>query len=162
LHLDILAAVGLSLAPAPLAAATAGRKRDPTFRARVLTAYEYRCAACGFDVRLGSVSVALDAAHIRWHQAGGPDEERNGLALCVLHHKLFDLGAFTLDPGGRLLVSDQVNGTAGLEEALMRHHGGRVRPAQRPEWWPDVAFLDWHGREVFKGAARHTSEPGRR
>jgi putative restriction endonuclease len=101
-----------------------------TFRARVPTAYEYRCAVCGFDVRLGSVSVALDAAHIRWHQAGGPDEERHGLALCVLHHKLFDLGAFTLAPGCRLLVSDQVNGTSGVEEALMRHHGGRVKPAQ--------------------------------
>jgi HNH endonuclease len=58
----------------------------------VLTAYEYRCAVCGFDVRLGSVSIALDAAHIRWHQAGGADLEKNGLALCVLHHKTFDLG----------------------------------------------------------------------
>src|SRR5437588_7846441 len=55
----------------------------------------------------GSVSVGLDAAHIRWHQAGGPDREGNGLALCVLHHKLFDLGAFTVSPSGLLLVSDQ-------------------------------------------------------
>jgi HNH endonuclease len=103
LHPDILAAVGLDLgAPAP-----AGRKRDPQFRQRVLTAYEYRCAVCGFDVRLGSVPIALDAAHIRWHQAGGPDREGNGLALCVLHHKTFDLGAFTLSPAGVLLVSDQ-------------------------------------------------------
>jgi putative restriction endonuclease len=155
LHPDILAAVGLSLAPALAPAVAAARKRDPTFRARVLTAYEYRCAVCGFDVRLNSVSVTLDAAHIRWHQAGGPDEECNGLALCVLHHKLFDLGAFTLDPGGRLLVSDQANGTAGLHEALMRHHGEKVRPAQRPEWSPEAAFLDWHLRQVFKGVARH-------
>ena len=98
--------------------------------------------------------VALDAAHIRGFQAGGPDRESNGLALCVLHHKLFDLGAFTLGADGRLLVSDQANGTAGLQEALTRHHGGKVRPAQRPEWSPDAAFLDWHGREVFKGKAR--------
>ena len=49
----------------------------------MLTAYEWRCAVCGLDVRLGSVSVALDAAHIRWHQAGGPDREGNGLALCM-------------------------------------------------------------------------------
>jgi putative restriction endonuclease len=72
-------------------------KLDPQFRLRVLTAYEYRCAVCGFDVRLGSVSIALDAAHIRWHQAGGPELERNGLALCVLHHKTFDLGALTVN-----------------------------------------------------------------
>jgi putative restriction endonuclease len=91
LHQDILDAVGLSLETGP-----SRRKRDPGFRHRVLKAYEYRCAVCGFDVRLGSVSIALDAAHIRWHQAGGPDEETNGLALCALHHKTFDLGAFTV------------------------------------------------------------------
>jgi putative restriction endonuclease len=151
LHPDSLAAVGLSLATAPAAV----RRRDPQFQQRVLTAYEYRCAVCGFDVRPGPVPVALDAAHIRWHQAGGPDRESNGLALCVLHHKLFDLGAFTLGADSRLLVSDPANGTAGLHEALMRHHAAKVRPAQRPEWSPEAAFLDWHGREVFKGAARH-------
>jgi hypothetical protein len=47
------------------------------------------------------------------------------------------------------------HGTAGFEEALLRHHGKRARPPQRPEWGPAPAFLGWHGREVFKGAARH-------
>jgi putative restriction endonuclease len=158
LHPDILAAVGLDLATA--VATSVARKRDPKFRQRVLTAYEYRCAVCGFDVRLGSVAVALDAAHIRWHQAAGPDREDNGLALCVLHHKLFDLGAFTLDQGGLLLVSDQVHGTAGFQEALLRHHGGPVRKPQRPEWVPAPAFLEWHGQEVFKGEARHHGSVG--
>jgi putative restriction endonuclease len=149
LHQDILNAVGLSLN------AEAGkRKRDPAFRQRVLKAYEYRCAVCGFDVRLGTVSIALDAAHIRWHQAGGPDAESNGLALCVMHHKTFDLGAFTV-ADGILLVSDLANGTAGFEESLLRYHGKPVRTPQRPEWTPEMGNLDWHGREVFKGEARH-------
>jgi putative restriction endonuclease len=105
----------------------------------------------------------LDAAHIRWHQYGGPAHESNGLALCVLHHKTFDRGAFTLDRSGVLLVSDQVNGTVGLEEALLRHHGKPARPPQRPEWGPKAEHLDWHGREVFKGAARHLDpQRGRR
>jgi hypothetical protein len=39
-----------------------------------------------------------------------------------------------------------------------RHHGRRVRPPQRPEHKPGAAFLGWHGREVFKGAARHLCE----
>jgi putative restriction endonuclease len=150
LHQDILKAVGLTLTTD----AAKGKKRDPQFRRRVLTAYEHHCAVCGFDVRLGSASIALDAAHIRWHQAGGPDREGNGLALCVLHHKTFDLGAFTVSAGGVLLVSDQAHGTAGFEELLLRRHGSRVRPPQRPEWRPEPAFLGWHGREVFKGAAR--------
>src|SRR5205085_6982619 len=73
-HEDILVAVGLSLEYTRTV-----RRRDPTFRDKILRAYEYRCAVCDFDVRLGTVSIALDAAHIRWHQAGGPDTEDNGL-----------------------------------------------------------------------------------
>jgi putative restriction endonuclease len=153
LHQDIVNAVGLTLETT-----VARRRRDPAFRQRVLTAYEYRCAVCGFDVRLGSVSIALDAAHIRWHQAGGPETEDNGLALCVLHHKTFDLGAFTLREGV-LLVSDQAHGTTGFEEALLAYHGRPIRDPQRPAWRPHPGHLDWHGREVFKGAARHRGLP---
>src|SRR5262249_15556644 len=145
-----LSAVGLSLAPSIV-----DRKRDPQFRQKVLTAYEWRCAVCGFDVRLGSVSIALDAAHIKWHQAGGPAEESNGLALCVLHHKVFDLGAFTVNQEGVLLVSDQANGQTGFHEVLLRYHGTPVRPPQRPEWRPAPGHLRWHRKEVFKGEARH-------
>jgi putative restriction endonuclease len=149
LHQDILDAVGLTLET------TVGpRKRDPAFRQRVLRAYEYRCAICGFDVRLGTVSIALDAAHIRWHQAGGPESESNGFALCVLHHKTFDLGAFTVS-GGIVLVSDQAHGTTGFQEVLLAYHGKPVRVPQRPDWRPEPRHLQWHGREVFRGAARH-------
>jgi putative restriction endonuclease len=77
-----------------------------------------------------------------------------------LHHKLFDLGAFTLDQGGLLLVSDQAHGTVGFHESLLRHHGGQVIKPQSPEWGPAPGFLEWHGREVFKGAARHRRPVG--
>jgi putative restriction endonuclease len=141
LHADILQAVGFDVTPQ-----AADRRRDPNFRKQVLTAYEYRCAVCGFDVRLAGTSDALDAAHIRWHQASGPDEEANGLALCVLHHKLFDLGAFTLDENGVVLVSEEVNGSAGLQQSFLSHHGNSVNPPQRHEWKPAPAHLAWHGR----------------
>lgn len=150
LHADILQAVGLDL----MTPQAAGRKRDPGFRKRILTAYEYRCAVCGFDLRLAGASVALDAAHIRWVQAAGPDEEANGLALCVLHHKLFDLGAFTVGKDGVVLVSEQAHGTGGFDETLLRHHGREARRPQRPEWIPSHEHLDWHVREVFRGEAR--------
>jgi putative restriction endonuclease len=150
LHPDILAAVGLDLG-----VPTAARRRDPQFRRRALTAYEHRCAVCGFDVRLGSVSIALDAAHIGWHQAGGPDREGNGLALCVLHHKTFDLGAFALSPEGVLLVSDQAHGSSGFEEALLRHHG-RARTAERGH------IQGGHGEAFVHRAALSLWREGRR
>jgi len=91
IHQDILSQVGLELEPR-------GRLvRSPDFRNKVLSAYEYKCAVCGFNVRLGDTLVAVEAAHIKWHQAGGPDEISNGIALCSMHHKLFDRGVFTLN-----------------------------------------------------------------
>lgn len=151
LHPDILGEVGLSLE----ARSDSVRKRDPRFRQRVLIAYEFRCAVCGFDLKLGTVPIALDAAHIRWYQADGPDVESNGLALCSLHHKTFDLGAFTLGHNCVLLVSELVNGVVGFDEVLLRHHGRQIRGAQRPEFNPTDEYLDWHREQVFKGSPRH-------
>jgi putative restriction endonuclease len=124
LHQDILDAVGIEIAPGARAAAP--RRLD--FRERVLRAYEYRCAVCGFDVRLGTIPVALEAAHIKWHQAGGPDEEFNGLALCTLHHKLFDRGVFTLSGKLTIIVSESANGTKGFQEWVVAFHGEALRP----------------------------------
>ena len=37
---------------------------------------------------------------------------------------------------------------------MMSRHRKVIRPPQRQEWKPAPASLDWHAREVFKGAAR--------
>jgi len=42
--------------------------------------------------RLAATPVGIEAAHVRWHSQEGPDETANALALCALHHALFDLG----------------------------------------------------------------------
>lgn len=147
LHQDIRDAVGLVEASAP---ASSPRRRDPNFRNAVLVAYQYRCAMCGLDLRIGSVSIGLDAAHIKWHQASGPDTVDNGITLCALHHKLLDFGAFTLAPDHRVLVSEHVNGARTAEDVLIRHHGLGISLPRRPEERPKPEFLDWHRREVFK------------
>lgn len=108
--------------------------------------------AAGLVIEIAAKGAEL--VRIRWHQFGGPDVESNGLALCVLHHKTFDLGAFTVSDGV-LLVSDQANGTAGFQETLLAYHGKAIRPPQHPDWHPQFDHLEWHGREVFKGEARH-------
>ena len=95
LHEDICAAVGLE----PDTASQTNqeqRVRDAEFRPRIIRAYEHRCAVTGWDLRISNANAGLEAAHIKWHTAGGPSVEANGIALNSLHHKLFDLGAFTL------------------------------------------------------------------
>jgi putative restriction endonuclease len=88
-----------------------------------------------------------------WHQAGGPDVTVNGLALCATHHKLFDLGAFTIGEELQMLVSDEVNGL-GAEEWLIRYHNKPLFPPQKKKLYPEPEFLQWHVKEVFKGGYR--------
>ena len=127
------------------------RRRDPAFRADVLEAYGSRCAVCEFAICHLDAPLALEAAHIKWHEAKGPDTVANGLALCALHHDLFDSGAFTLVPELRVLVADSVRG-AGVETALRRYHGEPLRAPPRGGFpKPAPEFLVWHRSEVFRG-----------
>ncbi len=149
-HEDILQAVGIPyLSPVPYL-----KPRDPKFRESVLKAYEYRCAVCGFNVTLRNQPVALEAAHIKWHRAGGLDTEVNGLALCSLHHKLFDRGAFRLSLEWEILVSDDARGSVGFQEWLMRFHGKKINFPQRRSYYPNEECIQWHVKEVFKGDYR--------
>jgi putative restriction endonuclease len=66
------------------------RGRDASWRDSLIQAWDRQCAFCGFDGQVGGGTVGLDAAHVRWFAFDGPDTLDNGLALCVLHHKLFD------------------------------------------------------------------------
>ena len=150
IHEDILQAVEIEL---PFTGTGPG-KRDPNFLANVLKAYEYKCAVCGFDVRLRYQPVALEAAHIKWQQAGGPDVETNGLALCALHQRLFDRGTFTLSKQLQIMVSDEANGSAGFQEWLMRFHGQELKFPQRKSYYPDEKYISWHVNEVFQGEFR--------
>jgi len=149
LHEDILAQVGLDLE------SNAKIARHPEFRNRILRAYEYQCAVCGFNVRLGETLVAVDAAHIKWHQYGGPDCEENGIALCSMHHKLFDKGVFTLDKSLVFWVAEEAHGTIGFHEWLMRYHGKPIRRPQRPDYYPSENYINWHVKEVFRGPSRY-------
>ena len=150
LHEDILQVVGIEF---PLQISNQHRSNS-NFRANILRAYEYKCAVCGFDVRLGTSPIALEASHIRWRQANGPDIEVNGLALCSLHHKLFDRGAFTLSQQLEILVSDDAHGSVGFQEWLMRFHGEQISFPQRQSYYPHESFINWHIREVFQGNYR--------
>jgi putative restriction endonuclease len=69
------------------------RLHQPAFRARVISAYETKCAIC----RLGHGRL-LDAAHIT------PDSDEasstsvtNGLSLCKIHHAAYDINIVGID-----------------------------------------------------------------
>jgi len=114
---DVLTAVGLDRDTVLHAA---DRSPDPAF--------------CGYDGQVGGATVGVEAAHVRWFSFDGPDSLDNGLALCVLHHKLFDLGALGLD----LALCVQ-----GLGDVHRPHARGSCvvppRPGTGPSTWDDPA-----------------------
>ena len=143
-----LAALEVDSAERPLP----GRRiRDPRFAAAVMEAYAYTCAMCGFDGRHGRHPVGLEAAHVRWHSQGGADQVVNGLALCVLHHTLFDLGMLGLTTERIIRVSPRfVTATASGRRAVDDLDGQELAVPRPHRLTVEQPHIDWHTHQVFK------------
>ena len=148
-HEDLLDDLGI-----PWSVSEPRSTRDPGFRFAVVQAYEHRCAICGYDGKLGNSDLALEAAHIKWHQAGGPDDVSNGLALCVMHHKALDRGAIGLDDDLKLIVSADLHGTNLVDDWFLRFAGEKIRAPHSEGLLPSADFVTWHRQEVFREPPR--------
>ena len=126
------------------------RSRKSAFATAVLDAYGERCAVCAFSIRMNSEPVALDAAHIKWHRAGGRDRDKvsNGISLCALHHRLFDAGAFTLSPKHTIITSRKAAGP-GRDQYLEQYSQKKILLPKKTSDYPNWSSLKWHYREVF-------------
>lgn len=159
LHHDLSAAAGLDLEALEVSAARAPveqlRRRDPNFRELVLVAYEYRCAMCGYDGRMGTEAVGLDAAHLRWWAFNGPDSVDNGLCLCSFHHKLLDRGVLGITDDHAVSVSSHFVGRGrAAEELVLRLVGQPLLEPQPGQPAPAEGHISWHLEQVFRRPAR--------
>ena len=151
---DVLLSVGLDpetvFGMPPASRLIPVRKRDVAWRHAVLAAWDRSCAFCGFDGSVGGAPVGIEAAHVRWFTIGGPDELDNGVALCSLHHKLFDRGALGLDHEFSVVVSTNYAAVSDMGRTVYELHGRALRPRPGTKL-PAAAHVQWHTREVFKG-----------
>jgi putative restriction endonuclease len=77
------------------------RRREATFRARILQAYNYSCAVCCIQLEL------VEAAHIVPVGApGSTDETANGISLCALHHEAYDNVLVGIRPDYRVIINE--------------------------------------------------------
>lgn len=152
-HEEIRRIVGLDLDLEDETIAAKKNVRDPQFRENVLRAYGRECCVCGSNLRLDNSLFDLEAAHIKWHSHGGPDEISNGLALCGFHHKAFDRGAWGLQESDySIQVSSELNGSSQAMEMLLNFEGRNLRLPRKSTLYPDTEFIQWHRREVFRNA----------
>jgi putative restriction endonuclease len=117
------------------------RLHQPAFRARVISAYETKCAIC----RLGHGRL-LDAAHIT------PDNDEtsstsvtNGLSLCKIHHTAYDINILGIDPDYMVHVrSDILAEKDGpmLEHGIKGMDGIKLWVPSAPEGQPNPTRLE--------------------
>lgn len=101
------------------------RYHQPVFRARVIHAYEERCAVC----RLPFPEL-LDAAHIRPDSEGGSTKISNGLSLCKIHHGAYDANIMGITPDYIIEIKESVLETFDgptLQFSLKEMHGEKLR-----------------------------------
>jgi putative restriction endonuclease len=116
------------------------RLHQQAFSAKVIRAYEQRCALC----RLRHKEL-LDAAHIT--PDSDPEGEplvSNGLSLCKLHHAAFDAYFFTVRPDYVIQVRESIlEETDGpmLAVGLQQIHGQRILLPRRDTEKPDSRRL---------------------
>jgi putative restriction endonuclease len=117
------------------------RLHQPAFRARVISAYETKCAIC----RLGHGRL-LDAAHIV------PDSDENsstsvtnGLSLCKIHHTAYDINIIGIDSNYTVHIQKDVLSESDgpmLEHGIKEMNLVKLWIPRSPKEQPDPEMLD--------------------
>jgi len=116
------------------------RVHQPVFRARVLNAYNKRCAICTLKY-----AELLDAAHIL------PDtDERglpvvtNGMAMCTIHHRAYDQNFLGVSPDYVVHINERMLADSDgpmLQYGLQAMNGKPLELPTRREDQPDREHL---------------------
>ena len=126
------------------------RLHQPVFRARVLHAYESRCAVCRLRYH-----QLLDAAHIRPDSEGGESIVPNGISLCKLHHSAYDSNLLGIDPDCRVQIrADVLDDSDGptLRHSIQEVHESKLSLPRQRTARPDRDLLA-ERFEVFRQAS---------
>jgi len=114
--------------------------RSEAFRQTVREAYDNRCAVCGTRRETPDGRPEVEAAHIRPKAKGGPDDIRNGIALCKLHHWAFDNGWLALVGDYRIAVTDAHERDGYSDFAALE--GNQIELPEDPRKYPDQKYLE--------------------
>ena len=103
---------------------------------------------------MGGTPIGIEAGHIKWHSCNGPDSTNNGLALCSFHHVALDAGAISLNDNIRIIVSADLTGGRRIEDEIYQFEGRDIMLPQPGFDVPEVEFIKWHRKEVFRSPGR--------
>lgn len=118
------------------------------FRKAVISSYHNQCAVCSLKH-----SELLIASHIvPWSKKlESRADPSNGISLCSLHDKAFDLGFVGVSTDYKILVSSKLkdNKVRVYEDMFVRFNSQKIQMPFR--FSPNEEYLDWHHKNVFQG-----------
>ncbi len=116
--------------------------RDSSFRRKVITAYDRRCAVTRAQLRL------IDAAHILPVVAeASRDDVTNGLCLSPTYHRAFDQALIYLDTDLKMQINRDreaaliESGLAGGLEQFKSFLNTRIHLPEDKQLWPNLQYI---------------------
>lgn len=122
------------------------RRGQGTFRARLLDAYDRRCAITGEHTE-----IVLEAAHIQPYLGPRSNHPQNGLLLTSEFHALFDAGYATVTPDHKIRISPHLRREWDNGHRYYPFDGQRLRVPEARDLQPSPEVLEWHSRCRFRG-----------
>jgi putative restriction endonuclease len=123
--------------------------RSVAFRRVVVEAYQHTCAFCRVRVMTPDGRTAVAASHIVPWSHGHNDDPRNGMALCGLHHWVFDQGLIGVEPDHRITVSPVVRSDENAAQAILDLDRKPIYLPANQMLWPAKSALRWHMDNIF-------------
>jgi putative restriction endonuclease len=124
--------------------------RSMAFRRVVARAYNHTCAMCRIRIVTPEGRTAIAAAHIVPWSHSHNDDPRNGMALCGLHHWVFDQGLMAVTPEYTMRVSPLLRLDAQRAELVLALDGRAIAMPSNQILWPARAALRWHMGTIFR------------
>jgi predicted restriction endonuclease len=112
------------------------------FKRGLVKKYE-KCLLCDIDM-----PELLIASHIKpWSKSN--DNEKldlnNGLLICCLHDKLFDLGLISFNDSGKIEISNKIDKSLYSSLKIEENQGINVNVNVQT-----IEYLTWHNKNIFK------------
>jgi putative restriction endonuclease len=123
--------------------------RSVGFRRVVVDAYKHTCSFCGIRVITPDKHTAVAAAHIVLWNHSHVDDPRNGIALCGLHHWVFDQGLVYVEADYHIKVSPVVTSEENIASLIIALDGKAMNLPDVQLLWPAKSALRWHMENIF-------------
>lgn len=124
--------------------------RSAGFRRVVVEAYNHTCAICRVRIVTPEGRTSVAAAHIVPWSHSHNDDPRNGMALCGLHHWVFDQGLIGVTPDFAVTISTLLTSEEQTAHSVLAYEGQTIHKPEDRVLWPARDALRWHLNNLFR------------